>query len=122
MCSEKSPTRSRATIPKRRGKFCAYPSLVAVTEILGRSFAVAFDNDLGAAANHVPNGTLTAALIPYEYALLGTAHVETEVPKEAGATLKVETPPASNSTGLPQFPHVRKWTAPRPGGWARLKH
>ena len=64
---------------------------------------MAIDNDLGGATNGASNFTLTAALIPYKYTLLGSALVVTTVPMEAGAVLTFDGAPATNGTTLPHF-------------------
>ncbi|KAK1836807.1 pectin lyase fold/virulence factor [Podospora conica] len=74
--------------------------------------AVARDNDLGGAASKAPAGAFgIAAVIPYRYALLGSAAVPGRVPREAGAVLTFESVDGGNATAVPYLRRVRSGRA-----------
>ena len=53
-------------------------------------YATSLDNDFGRGTNKAAAGNLTAGGIPYSYALLGSGHVASAVPAQAGAVLVFE--------------------------------
>ena len=53
-------------------------------------YAISLDNDFGRGTNKAAAGNLTAGEIPYSYALLGSGHVASAVPAQAGAVLVFE--------------------------------
>lgn len=79
--------------------------------------AVARDNDLGGAASKAPAGAFgVAAVIPYQYTLLGSAAVPGRVPGEAGAILTFA-PAGGNGTGPGPVPHLRRMRTGRARLW-----